>query len=93
MLEIGNLRQMGVVHSPYREQKEAPFQGRHTRDVSTLEVFEDYEPGPLHIEQCSTSSCSTGSTRPTGVSFGPVRPGGPRCTAFLQRAPLTGPIR
>lgn len=53
MLEIGNLRQIGVVHSPYREQKEAPFQGRHTKDVSTLEVFEDYEPGLLHIEQCS----------------------------------------
>lgn len=49
----GELEQIGVVHSPYREQKEAPSQGKHTNDVSTLEVFEDYEPALLDIEHCS----------------------------------------
>jgi len=52
-VEIGNLRQIGVVHSPYRERKDAPFQGKHANDESTLEVFEDYEPALLDIEQCS----------------------------------------
>ena len=47
------LHQIGVIHSPYKEQKEAPFQGRYARDESTLEVFEGYDPGLLHIEQCS----------------------------------------
>jgi len=49
----GEFRQIGVVHSPYREKEDAPFQGKHTNDVSTLEVFEDYEPALLDIEHCS----------------------------------------
>ena len=49
----GDLRQIGVVHSPYRERTEAPFQGRHASEESTLEVFEDYEPALLDVEQCS----------------------------------------
>jgi tRNA-Thr(GGU) m(6)t(6)A37 methyltransferase TsaA len=49
----GELRQIGIVHSLYREQKDAPSQGSHTNDVSTLEVFEDYEPALLDIEHCS----------------------------------------
>ena len=52
-LGIGDLRQIGVIHSPYREPKDAPFQGKHANDESTLEVFEDYEPGLLDIDQCS----------------------------------------
>jgi formylmethanofuran dehydrogenase subunit E len=50
---IGNLIQIGVVHSPYREPKDAPFQGKHANGESTLEVFEDYEPALLDIDQCS----------------------------------------
>jgi tRNA-Thr(GGU) m(6)t(6)A37 methyltransferase TsaA len=52
-LEVGNLRQIGVVHSPYREPKEAPFQGKHANDESMLEIFDDYEPALLDIDQCS----------------------------------------
>jgi tRNA-Thr(GGU) m(6)t(6)A37 methyltransferase TsaA len=51
--EIGNLRQIGVVHSPYGETKNAPFQGKHANDESTLEVFESYEPALLDIHRCS----------------------------------------
>jgi formylmethanofuran dehydrogenase subunit E len=50
---IGNLRQIGVVHSPYVERKDAPFQGKHLEDESTLEMFEDYEPALRDIDQCS----------------------------------------
>lgn len=52
-VEIGEFRQIGTVHSPYKKQKDAPFQGRQTDDVSTLEVFEVYEPALLDIEKCS----------------------------------------
>jgi tRNA-Thr(GGU) m(6)t(6)A37 methyltransferase TsaA len=51
--KIGNLKQIGVVHSPYRKRKDAPFQGKHVNDESTLEVFEDYEPVLLDIDRCS----------------------------------------
>jgi formylmethanofuran dehydrogenase subunit E len=53
MEKIVNLRQIGVVHSRYRELGDAPFQGKHTKDESTLEVFEAYEPALLDIEHCS----------------------------------------
>jgi tRNA-Thr(GGU) m(6)t(6)A37 methyltransferase TsaA len=53
VVEIGKLRQIGVVHSSYKARKDAPFQGRHTRDVATLEIFEDYEPALLDIQRCS----------------------------------------
>jgi tRNA-Thr(GGU) m(6)t(6)A37 methyltransferase TsaA len=49
----GELRQIGVIRSPYRERKDAPSQGRHARDESTLEVFEEYESALRDIEQCS----------------------------------------
>jgi len=52
-MEIGKLRQIGVVRSPYKTRKDAPFQGRHTEDIATLEIFEEYEPGLLDIEDCS----------------------------------------
>jgi tRNA-Thr(GGU) m(6)t(6)A37 methyltransferase TsaA len=49
----GKLEQIGVIRSPYHERKHAPSQGRHARDKSTLEVFEDYESALHDIEQCS----------------------------------------
>jgi tRNA-Thr(GGU) m(6)t(6)A37 methyltransferase TsaA len=51
--KIGNLIQIGIVHSPYATRKDAPFQGRRANEESTLEVFEDYEPALLDIDQCS----------------------------------------
>ena len=49
----GHLKQIGVIHSPYREQKDAPSQGRHADAESTLEVFREYESALLDIERCS----------------------------------------
>jgi tRNA-Thr(GGU) m(6)t(6)A37 methyltransferase TsaA len=49
----GKLEQIGVIRSPYHERKDAPSQGRHARDKSTLDVFEDYESALHDIEQCS----------------------------------------
>lgn len=44
---------VGVIHSPYRERGDAPFQGRHRDEISTLEVFEAYEPALEDVETCS----------------------------------------
>jgi len=51
--EICVLREIGIVHSPYTENKNAPRQGRHENKPSTLEIFESYEPGLLDIDRCT----------------------------------------
>jgi tRNA (adenine37-N6)-methyltransferase len=47
------LKQIGVIHSPYSERKDAPFQGKHEMKEATIELFEAYEPGLLDIESCT----------------------------------------
>lgn len=39
----GELEQIGVVHSPFKETREAPYQGRREKETSILEIFEQYE--------------------------------------------------
>jgi formylmethanofuran dehydrogenase subunit E len=46
-------QQIGVIHSPYREKKEAPFQGRHDMAPCIIEIFEPYEPGLLDVDTFS----------------------------------------
>jgi tRNA-Thr(GGU) m(6)t(6)A37 methyltransferase TsaA len=52
-MEPERLIPIGVIHSPYKERKDAPFQGRHQENVSTVEVFEPYEAGLKDVEACS----------------------------------------
>jgi tRNA-Thr(GGU) m(6)t(6)A37 methyltransferase TsaA len=47
------LQPIGVIHSPYKEKKGTPFQGRHENKVSTIELYEEYEPGLLDIQRCT----------------------------------------
>lgn len=44
---------IGTVHSKYKQRGDAPFQGRHANDESTLEIFDDYESALQDIEECS----------------------------------------
>ncbi|MFO7783232.1 MAG: tRNA (N6-threonylcarbamoyladenosine(37)-N6)-methyltransferase TrmO [Thermodesulfobacteriota bacterium] len=44
---------IGVVHSAYKGRKDAPSQGRHRDEASTLEIFERFEPGLKDVESCS----------------------------------------
>ncbi len=44
---------IGKVHSAYKERKDAPFQGRHSDEQSTLEIFEEFEAGLKDVETCS----------------------------------------
>jgi tRNA-Thr(GGU) m(6)t(6)A37 methyltransferase TsaA len=52
-LSGGELEQIGVVHSPYRETKAAPHQGRSEEISCTLEVYEEYEAALKDIERCT----------------------------------------
>jgi formylmethanofuran dehydrogenase subunit E len=46
-------QQIGVIHSPFKLKKHAPFQGRHEMAPCTIEVFEPYEPALLDIDRCT----------------------------------------
>jgi tRNA-Thr(GGU) m(6)t(6)A37 methyltransferase TsaA len=51
MEKIVSWKQVGVIHSPFKEKKDAPFQGRHEMATSTIEIFDPYEPALLDIEK------------------------------------------
>jgi formylmethanofuran dehydrogenase subunit E len=46
-------QQVGVIHSPYKEKKDAPFQGRHEMANCRIEIFEAYAQALLDIDRCS----------------------------------------
>ena len=48
-----NLVPIGIIHSPYRETKDAPPQGRMKIDVFTIEIFEKYSAGLKDLEMVS----------------------------------------
>lgn len=48
-----NLKQIGVIHSPYKERFDAPRQGRLREDNFKIEVFPEYEKGLKDIEKAS----------------------------------------
>ena len=52
-LIVDNVTQIGIIHSPYREKREAPFQGRHENAECSIEIFKEYEDALLDIETCS----------------------------------------
>lgn len=50
---MDRFKRIGTVHSRYKITDDAPFQGRHKPEESTLEIFEAFENGLLDIERCS----------------------------------------
>ncbi len=47
------LKPIGVIHSPYKEQGQAPRQGRLQLDISEIEVFPEFAEGLKDIEKNS----------------------------------------
>ncbi len=45
------LKQIGVIHSPYKEKKDAPRQGRYSEEISEITIFDEYLEGLQDIEQ------------------------------------------
>jgi tRNA-Thr(GGU) m(6)t(6)A37 methyltransferase TsaA len=44
------LKPIGVIHSPYKDRGETPYQGYRTKEISWIEVFEEFEEGLQDIE-------------------------------------------
>lgn len=44
------LKQIGVIHSPYKEKQEAPFQGRLKEDHFVIEVCPEFAAGLQDVE-------------------------------------------
>jgi len=44
------LKPIGVIHSPYKDREEAPYQGHKSKETSQIEVFKEFEEGLQDIE-------------------------------------------
>lgn len=44
------LRPIGIIHSPYKDRAEAPYQGHRSEKISQIEVFREFEEGLQDIE-------------------------------------------
>ncbi len=42
---VVELEPVGIIHSPYKNAGEAPFQGHDSEDISQIEVFKEFEEG------------------------------------------------
>ena len=47
------LKQIGVIHTPYKAMEEVPYHGGLAKEVCELEFFKEYENGLKDIEQTS----------------------------------------
>jgi tRNA-Thr(GGU) m(6)t(6)A37 methyltransferase TsaA len=44
------LKPIGIIHSPYKDRGEAPYQGYRSEEISQIEVFKEFEEGLQDIE-------------------------------------------
>jgi tRNA-Thr(GGU) m(6)t(6)A37 methyltransferase TsaA len=44
------LSPIGIIHSPYKDRGEAPYQGHRSKRISRIEVFKEFEEGLQDIE-------------------------------------------
>lgn len=44
------LKPIGIIHSPYKNTREAPYQGYNSEEFSQIEVFKEFEEGLKDIE-------------------------------------------
>jgi tRNA-Thr(GGU) m(6)t(6)A37 methyltransferase TsaA len=44
------LKPIGIIHSPYKNRGEAPYQGYRSEKISQIEVFKEFEEGLKDIE-------------------------------------------
>ncbi|NLZ38693.1 MAG: tRNA (N6-threonylcarbamoyladenosine(37)-N6)-methyltransferase TrmO [Firmicutes bacterium] len=45
------LKPIGIIHSPYKDKKDAPRQGRLSDKLAVIEVFDEYVPGLKYVEK------------------------------------------
>jgi tRNA-Thr(GGU) m(6)t(6)A37 methyltransferase TsaA len=44
------LKPIGIIHSPYKNTGEAPYQGYKSEEISQIEIFKEFEEGLKDIE-------------------------------------------
>ena len=44
------LKPIGIIHSPYKDRGEVPYQGHRSKKTSRIEVFKEFEEGLQDIE-------------------------------------------
>jgi tRNA-Thr(GGU) m(6)t(6)A37 methyltransferase TsaA len=44
------LKPIGIIHSPYKDRGQMPYQGRGSRKISRIEVFKEFEEGLRDVE-------------------------------------------
>jgi tRNA-Thr(GGU) m(6)t(6)A37 methyltransferase TsaA len=44
------LKPIGIIHSPYKNREEAPYQGHKGEEISQIEIFKEFEEGLRDIE-------------------------------------------
>nr|WP_287152947.1 tRNA (N6-threonylcarbamoyladenosine(37)-N6)-methyltransferase TrmO [Candidatus Solincola tengchongensis] len=82
------LRPIGVVHSPYLEMDQAPFQGRMSSAESVVEVFEEYVDGLKDVEAASHLYILYWAHRASREILQNVTPWGPEARGvFACRSP------
>lgn len=47
------VKPIGIIHSPYKERKDAPRQGRLSENIIKIEIFPEYMDGLKNIERVS----------------------------------------
>jgi tRNA-Thr(GGU) m(6)t(6)A37 methyltransferase TsaA len=50
MAWITNIKQIGIIHSPYKTLGECPNQAYRSREIAEIEVFKEYEEGLAGID-------------------------------------------
>jgi tRNA-Thr(GGU) m(6)t(6)A37 methyltransferase TsaA len=82
------LRPIGIVHSPYREMGQAPFQGRMSPAESVVEVFQEYSEGLKDVEAASHLYILYWASRASRDVLQTVTPWGPEVRGvFACRSP------
>lgn len=85
---------IGVVHSPYRDKSEAPFQGRFSEETAELEIYPEYAEGLKDIDKaeylivlywCHQAQRDTLKTR---TPFGPELRGVFACRSPARPNPI-----
>jgi tRNA-Thr(GGU) m(6)t(6)A37 methyltransferase TsaA len=44
------LKPIGIIHSPYKDRGDAPYQGYRSKKISRIEVFKEFEEGLQDVE-------------------------------------------
>jgi len=47
------LKPIGIIHSPYKNTREAPYQGYKSKEICQIEVFKEFEEGLEDMEKFS----------------------------------------